>query len=272
MPHRIVAALPSARLQPYRDLWTANGGTACTDADIAPLYQWQVEMCSAWYEVLAYTETVVRHALDNALRQWNTAQGLGPDWIAAPAPTLRRVLGARVMTELHDSASRAAAKRGTADRSFGPHPRQGQPVSHDDLVAQLTFGNLVHLLPITAPTPQARGRLRSNLTRSEQLWIHGTQHAFPHLPNVSRSRHWTRFSPGSSVPSSVAQGYLLSSALERLRGVRNRVGHHEQMFRVGHVQRHRDAILVVRAISDPAAVALQALSRVLSSVAAEPKP
>lgn len=85
---RIVAVLPNARLQPYRDLWSGNGGTVSSDADIAPLYRWQVDMCSAWYEVLAYTETLVRHALDSALQHWNTAQGRSADWITDPAPVL----------------------------------------------------------------------------------------------------------------------------------------------------------------------------------------
>lgn len=143
---------------------------------------------------------------------------------------------------------------------------------HDDLVAQLTFGNLVHLLPSTPPAPRARLQLATKLTKYEQLWIHATSHAFPNLGNASKSTHWAGFSTTHPVPAAVTQAYVISDALERLRRVRNRVGHHEQMFRVGHAQRHHDAILVVRAVSVPAADALQQLSRVPAAVAAEPKP
>jgi hypothetical protein len=159
MPQRITALLPPARLQPYRDFWTANGIAMPPSSEaVAALYVWQVCMCSAWYEVLAYVETVVRHTLDVELRKWNSAQGNGPDWLTNPAAPLRSILGARTLSNLQDAASRAASRRNAGDPDFGPHPRKGLPVSQDDLVAQMTFGNLVNLLPNDPPTQQSRRR------------------------------------------------------------------------------------------------------------------
>ncbi len=82
VPQRITAVVSPARLQPYRDHWTAqSGGVAGSEAAIAALYLWQVGMSAAWYEVLAFTEMAVRHSLDTELRKWNAAQpGCGPDW------------------------------------------------------------------------------------------------------------------------------------------------------------------------------------------------
>ena len=97
MPQRITALLPSARLQPYWDFWTAGGVTTPPSADaIAALYVWQVGTCSAWYEVLAYVEMIVRHALGTELRRWNAAQGNGSEWLTNPAAPLGRILGRRV--------------------------------------------------------------------------------------------------------------------------------------------------------------------------------
>lgn len=251
MPRRITALLPSARLQPYRDFWTAGGiAPAASDDAIAALYVWQVGMSSAWYELLAYVEMVVRHALDTELRKWNTAAGSGSDWLDNPATPLSGILGARTLARVANDAARAAAGRNVVDPDFGPHPRRGVPVSHDDLVAQLTFGNLVHLLPNDPPTPQRRQQFASGFTRHEQLWINATSNAFPQLPQVWQNSRWARPASARPVPAAVEPGYAIAAALERLRRVRNRLGHHEQMFRVRHSHRHKDALMVVRPISD----------------------
>ncbi|MFA5608539.1 MAG: hypothetical protein WDA07_15450 [Leucobacter sp.] len=273
MPRRITAMLPPARLEPYRDFWTAGGLTTAPSADaIASLYVWQVGMCSAWYEVLAYVEMIVRHALDIELRKWNTAQGHGPDWLSNPAAPLRSILGERTLSTVHRDATRAAQGRNVTDPDFGPHPRHGAPVCHDDLVAQLTFGNLVHLLPNDPPSEQRRRGFTSGHSKHENLWINATSKAFPGLPAVWQNHQWSRHSPLHPVPAPVEQGYALSAALERLRRIRNRVGHHEQMFRVRHHHRHKDALIVVRSISAPAATVLRGLSRVPAQVVLQPRP
>lgn len=89
MPRRITALLSAARLQPYHDFWTTGDATTTpSDEAIAALYVWQVGICSAWYEVLAYVEMIVRHALDTELRKWNTTKGNGPEWLSNPATPL----------------------------------------------------------------------------------------------------------------------------------------------------------------------------------------
>ena len=256
-----------------RGCGVAGGITsASSDEAIAALYVWQVGMCSAWYEVLAYVEMIVRHALDIELRKWNTTQGNGPDWIANPAAPLGSILGSRTVRNLQDAAVRAEQNRSVVDPDFGPHPRQGVPVGHDDLVAQMSFGNLVHLLPNDPPTQQSRQRFASGYNKHEQLWINATSKAFPSLPSVWHNRSWARFSTVHPVPRAVEQGYALSAALERLRRIRNRVGHHEQMFRLRHRHRHKDAMLIVRAVSVPGSEVLRGLSRVPAQEAVQPRP
>lgn len=176
------------------------------------------------------------------------------------------------VSDLQAAATRAARGRAVVDPHFGPHPRQGVPVGHDDLVAQLTFGNLVHLLPNDPPTQQSRQRFASGYSRHEQLWINATSNAFPNLSMVWQNRRWSRFPTVQPVPAAVEQGYALAAALERLRRVRNRVGHHEQMFRVRHNHRHTDAMLIVRAVSLDGAEAVRDLSRVPAHVTTQPRP
>nr|WP_176453432.1 hypothetical protein [Gordonia westfalica] len=274
VPQRITAVVSPARLQPYRDHWTAqSGGVAGSEAAIAALYLWQVGMSAAWYEVLAFTEMAVRHSLDTELRKWNAAQpGCGPDWLRKPATPLSGVLGSRTLKRVAYEAGKASDQRSEHDPDFGVHPRSGHEVVHDDLVAQLTFGNLVHLLPNDPPSEEKRKSLRSGYTKHEQLWLNATKTAFPNLDQVCGNRRWAKYPPHTPVPEAVAPGYALAAALERLRRLRNRVGHHEQTFRVRHTDRHRDAMYVIRAININAHIAVHSVSRVRGVLATQPRP
>lgn len=82
---------------------------------------------------------------------------------------------------------------------------------------------------------------------------------------------WNRQLP-SGLPAEVETGYAVGAALERLRRLRNRVGHHEQTFRVHHPRRLKDASLLLRAISPGAAEDLKNLDRVRRVLAMRPRP
>lgn len=275
----IMKSLATARVEPYREHWLRQGGHEPSAAAVGALYVWQVAMASAWYEVLSFTEVIVRNAVDDALRKWNENKEGNSSWLISPSQDIRRVLEPRAgkgpLPGVWRAARRAYAARESSDPDFGLHPRRGAPVGHDDLVAQLTWGNLVHLLPMDPPTPESRAhRLGSGLTRYEHLWIEATQLAFPFADQVVRSRQWRALSEARPyrVPQAVESGYVIAEALERLRRLRNRVGHHEQMLRVNHSARHRDALYLVRAVSVDAAEQLRELSRVLGLSAMQPRP
>lgn len=263
MVQNLVSKLSSMRLATYEAEWGRLGGSAAkvTRPAVASLYVWQVSLSSAWYETLAYTEAMVRDAVDQALRTWNVSRGRSEDWLEdAPRPLQGRVQKAAL--DARRNAGQAALRRGPQ------HPRATQPVSLDDRVAQLTFGNLVHLFPVTPPSQRAlRGTGR---TGQENLWLFALKDAFP-LLGPQAVRGWAHYLP-SGLPTAVEDGYSVGLALERLRRLRNRVGHHEQTFEVGHLRRLKDVHLLLSAIHAEAAEDVQTLDRVRRTLAMRPSP
>lgn len=256
--------MSDARLTTYADEWAR--AMAVTPASVsrpalASLYAWQVSLSSAWYETLAYTEAVVRSAMDHALRDWNVSKGRSEDWLDDAASPLASLV--------HKSAGEATYRADQARLRRPPsHPRHGAPITLDDRVAQLQFGSLVYLLPV-APPPH-RGNLGSGLNKRENLWVHGLSRAFPALTS-DLTKSWQSYLP-SGLPAGVEDGYAVGLAMERLRRLRNRVGHHEQTFRVQHARRLKDTTLLVRSINSGAALALKDLDRVRRTLALRPQP
>ncbi len=264
MPHRLIAAMNDARLATYADEWARAAKIAPADVSrpaVAALYAWQVSLSSAWYETLAYTEAVVRNSVDRTLRAWNVQQGRTEDWLDDAAPPLAGLVR-KAASDTSYRATQASLRRPVT------HPRRGAPVVLDDRVAQLEFGSLVHLFPIDPPAH--RGQLSSGLSGRENLWIHGLSAAFPGLtPDLTKS--WQPLLP-AGLPADVEDGYAVGLALERLRRLRNRVGHHEQTLRVQHARRLKDTTLLLRSINPGAALALKDLDRVRRVLALRPQP
>lgn len=132
-----------------------------------------------------------------------------PDWLLRPHPYLLRALN---QTELSKAATRA--RRIAADH--------GRPVSHDDVLAQMSLGVWRYLLP-------------SKANKSKQkLWTVAIKNAFP---------AW----PGDWSPESIAR-------VANVHGLRNRVAHLEPLHRYGLRKVRRDMRSVCHAIGPDAAL------------------
>jgi hypothetical protein len=87
MSHRIVPHLSPARLAVYRKECGNN-----SDHRAGALYVWQLELHSAWYEVLGLVEMMLRQSLDDTLGTWNAATkktgGGTRDWLTSAAKPL----------------------------------------------------------------------------------------------------------------------------------------------------------------------------------------
>lgn len=258
MSHRIVPHLSSARLAAYR----AECGNG-SDHRVGALYAWQLELHSAWWEVLGLVEMMLRHSLDSALGNWNAASTLpgggGRDWLVASAKPLAS------LSSQMSKDSIAAAKK-AANRRAPNHPRAGVQPGHDDYVAQLTFGNLAHLLPTKGTAPSNRSVRATGRTARENLWLYGAINAFP-----NRAQVWPAGARGDTDGRKVCLGYYVGNSVERLRVLRNRVGHHEQTLAANHAARHEDALMLARAIDADAAAAISDLSAVPRVLARRPR-
>lgn len=148
------------------------------------------------------------------------------------------------------------------------HPRKNAPVILDDLIAQLSFGNLSFILPIDPPTQ--RKSMASGYNKRENLWRSGLSTAFPKLTDAAVKR-WTANLP-SDIPADVIAGYAVGDVVNRLVRLRNRVGHHEQILTVNHSRLRKDMTLLLRAVSPGASDALKRIDRVPRILSMKPIP
>lgn len=214
----IVNSLHTARFGTYVH---AAGG----DSDLAlRLYVWNLELASAFHTCLGVTEVLLRNAMDTQLRVWNAAQAAPPG--APPYPSEWLVSPARPLHSLTAAARQKAKRNAENARAARPptHPRKRAAITHDDILAHLSFGTFARLLP-TKNTRHSTYRARS------MLWSQALVHAFPAAKNDPH-------------------GFIVADRVARLHALRNRVAHLEPLLSVNVTARHRDMIRLLGAI-DP---------------------
>lgn len=148
------------------------------------LYRANARVSSAAHTAVHYFEILYRNALDRQLKSWNEATQGTQEWTLHPAPLLISVL----------APGRLAAARRDATHAV----RRRRPITHDDVVAQLSLGTWRYILP----SLHHQGK--------QKLWDESLEHAFAH-------RHGVR---ADQIATSVSIIYDL----------RNRVAHHEPVF------------------------------------------
>ena len=209
-------ALHRSRMAPY--LCEADGN----DKDALRLYRWNLELTAAVQEVLGVTEVILRNAMDRELQRWNSEKaGVETSWLMREPETPLRGL----VNQKRKEALRRAKKEAEA-RPEG-HPRCGEAVCHDDVLAQLMFGTWKDLLPNHAPDA---GDAQPNLNR-ERMWREALQYAFPHVSDFDGEKTYWR----------VAHLHLL----------RNRVSHMDSLLNIDVDDRIQDAFDLVGSV-DPA--------------------
>ena len=221
MPQSKTTALIAQSLHVSRFGTYANA--AGGDMDLAlRLYLWNIQLAGAFHSSLGLLEVLLRNAMDAELRKWNAAQR-HPDVTLHPGEWL--LDPARPLNTLTASARKTAAQNAVKARAARPssHPRKHAPITHDDILAQLTFGVFVRLLP-TVDAADKTHRAR------EVLWNEALVDAFP----------------GAKYDR---DGLIVADRAGRLLALRNRVAHLEPLLGVNAVARHRDAVRLVGAIN-----------------------
>lgn len=217
-------------MAPY--LAAMNGNTS----DAIRLYQWNIELSAAVYELFHFLEVVLRNAMDEQLCGWNTTQvdnttgrPRGRDWLMDPAPLLRRLAREQ---DVHEAKRRA---RIAAKRRVGP--RKGAPIEHADVLANLSLGTWRYLLP-------------DNDAGRQFLWDEALTHAFPHWSRPARD---------------------LTHAVDRIMLLRNRVAHLEPLLNTNNVRAQlTNSRLVLEAIDPAVAQWAMGWQRVTRSISARP--
>lgn len=213
---KILSALHTARMQPYLNAANQN------QRDALSLYRWHSDLTAAVQAVLGTTEVILRNAMDKQLQAWNNTESGGvASWLLNnPEAPLRSLSAGK-----RNDAKKRAETEATARESG--HPRHGQPVTHDDVLAQVMFGMWKDLLP--NHMPGAEPTKTENLNRV-RLWEESLCNAFPHITDPD----------GEQI-------YWLVANLHRLR---NRVSHMEPLLNIDVVKETNQAFDLLRAI-DP---------------------
>lgn len=172
------------------------------------LYQWAVELEGAFHATLSFAEIALRNSIDQQLQIWNS-QHFAEDWTTKDntREEIKKILGKSVGTARSHAAKELKFKNSGADI---------QP-THDDILAQLTFGNLSYIFidPLGVDDP-------SRKSYRDVLWNECLKHAFPDT--------------GKPVGKRICElddGRLkVGRALEHLRQLRNRIAHHDNLLNV----------------------------------------
>lgn len=215
-PPAVLKYLHTARLGPYKQ----RGGS---DRAALALHSWNTHMAAALHEALCPVEIVLRNAVDEQLGAWNERQSppddepaYTRDWLMRPARPLSQLvtIADRESLTFYAEMSRQKRKKG--------HPRWNAPIEHNDLLSQTSFGFWNDLLP----HKYGNGRKRRMVS---QLWTEGVKDAFPNLKNDP-------------------YGHATSDRVRRLRALRNRVAHMENLLEVDIDARYRDALNLLTSI------------------------
>lgn len=211
------------------------------------LYEWNLQLGSAFQESMMMLEVVVRNAIDEQLRPWNVAQSLNVhnpgvtfthEWIAHPATPLHGLISN------HYSKAKGYAQAARAKRPPN-HPRKHDPISHDDLLSQLSFGTWPYILPNPKQPRASKPKF--------SLWDEAIVHAFP------------KAAPGDAGVQQVCV------PLKRLHNLRNRVAHGELLLDVNIPARFGDVLRVLSFIDQDLADWCVDVSRVRAVAKHRPK-
>lgn len=232
-----------ARLAPYLEAATHDLDTALA------LYKWNMQLAAAFQEVLGFVEVGVRNAIDAQLKLWNPSRGSAPsgepypeEWTMNPAPPLKGLLK-KAVTQANVHAERAR------DNRHPEHQRKAAQITHDDLVAQLSFS----LWPKLIPSPE------KVLSGTPNLWSAALVDAFPQAAGSSANQVL-------AVPAVK----LVHDRLGRLVKLRNRVAHMEPLLDVNITARQTDCLQVLGYMSPQARDWCAGISRITAVGNARP--
>ena len=137
-------------------------------------YRWNTRLAGALHSQLSYFEVLTRNAMNNALQDWNDKEKGSRDWSLEHQ-------SAQLLYDMFKGPIGQARKwaRKESQRRRNGHARKNAPLSHDDVIAQLTLGNWSNLLGEALPDHRPNAKI---------LWKECLHHAFPRVDLKDQSR------------------------------------------------------------------------------------
>ena len=198
----------------------------------AALYEWNAELTASFSKDLAFVEINLRQRIDTALREWNRRGEPGATWrwIKHPRGDLAALVPQKKRKFLRSSAIKARSKRDPS------HPRKNYEISHDDLIAQMTFGDWKQFLPHTKNVSRSEPRYQQRLLNEQNLgrirdtlWRANISDSFPNVQNDPN-------------------GHGVFDRVARIHALRNRVAHAENLLTVNVPARFNDMVQLLNAM------------------------
>jgi hypothetical protein len=196
------------------------------DAGALALYEWNIELAAALQGPLGFAEVAVRHAIDTQLCVWSHQHTGSVEWVdhlrAIPHLSERGVF-ATTHRKLYKAADESRRARSAS------HPRRGDAITHDDLVAHVMFGTWARLLP----------------EKYDSSWVDVNGNPVQDPVNLQARRDLWRSCLSGGFPN-VAQdprGYGTGNKVRDLRRLRNRVSHMDSLLYV-NVSHLHDRVLL----------------------------
>lgn len=188
------------RLKPYLN--------QVDDEDLAlELYQWGTELEGAFHATLSFLEIALRNAIDRQLQEWNNQQFSEP-W-TSHGNTREEI---SIIAGKSFRAARTYAQK-ELERKHGTNINP----THDDILAQFTFGNLSYFFK----EPGRACSTEREETR-KKMWDECLRYAFPDLGKIPEQRI-----------CNAEDGLLrIGRSLEYIRVLRNKVAHHDNLLRL----------------------------------------
>lgn len=190
------------------------------------LFVWSVRASRATLEALQVFELLLRNAIDHQLRIWNEDLTGQVDWLLRPHRHLDKVLSPAQVSKATARARRVAHE-------------SGRELTHDDILAQMSFGTWRYILPSKS------GRAK------RKLWEVATSKAFPHWPGDWDWRN-------------------IVSRVTTAHEVRNRVAHLEPLHAIDLRKARRDMRSVSHAIGVDAGRLFTQTERMLPIIESNP--
>lgn len=233
-------AISPKRLEPYTKEAQKHPGVSAAD-----LYRWNTLFSGVAVAQISFVEMSVRNAMDKALLVWARANGY-TDWLgdtpqrqwfdgvaSAPLqgvpPLIEELLGAGQIRKLWNSCRRVYQ----VWENDPVHPKHGQYPNRDDAFSQLMFGSWQRLLGPTDFKSKNPNDIR-RAAAAQQLWKEALRYAFPEMTQGKvNDRHRVKL--------------LLD--IDRIRRLRNRVSHGENVLRI-RTDQYLDKMLAVLSAID----------------------
>lgn len=209
----------------------------CSDIEEAlVLYAWELKLGQALLKPIGITEVFMRNALDRAISDWWSDQGLPGNWTDPSAP----ISLVEPFAHRAEWRNRAASNLGTSI----------DLLTHDDVIAHTSFGSWRNMIGnpaaigSAAPLDQVRREsweaARSRDAQCALLWREVTHTAFECIPETKKERG--KLSPRAYI----------GARLSRISGIRNRVCHWDNLLDMKVQDRYDDMKKVVGAVSEQA--------------------